>query len=311
MKSPKPANIAFLLLVPVVSFVVGVYLAGIAGVGKGQMLAAAAIVLGWGFLFAGIAVFIAILIARSVQTHTLVKANWGLLILLLILYGITHYRYLERQKSKEVRIELLTKPPVHFATLVPSKRLESPSNMGIGLFQPNFYEHPKLNFYGGVNLEKSLDEHLPVDSLVFQQTEVGFTTAYAPPWLFPEHMKLDYGILMFKVIGQGHDFLKVESNKQNGKIHYIDKSQGRLITWAEMLLSVNSIQPLKSSQTIHTKPQESASKVSLNYEYLQPVLVQDDWTFVKLVDANLKEVGKGWIRWKNGNQLTIKYSLFS
>ena len=307
----KPARIVFLLLVLIVSFIVGVYLAGMVGAGEGQMLAAAAIVLGWGFLFACIALIVAIFIARGAQTRSIIKANWGLLIFLLILYGITHYRYLEKQKMKEAQVVTLEKLTTHFTAHTLKNFTTLSTDMGIGFFQPNFYQHPKLNFYGGVNLEKSLDEHLPVDSLVFTQTELGFTTTYAPPWLFPEHMKLDYGVLMFKVIGVGNDFVKVESNRQTGQTHYLNKSDGRFIPWPEMLLSIHSIQPLDPTQSIHIKPQSNASLVTTTYEFLQPLLVQGEWAYVKMVDGNLKEVSKGWIRWRDGNQLMIKYSLFS
>ena len=315
----KRSNLTYLLfyfLVVIVFFILGIYIAGILGAGEGQMLAAATIVLGWGFIFALFALIISIFIVRMIKYKILVRANWVLLSALIILYGITHYRYLEKQKTKESNSVLPTTIPVHFAYISTIDVPLQSSSMGIGFFQPNFYQNPKLNFYGGVNLEKSLNEHTPNDSLVFTQTELGFSTSYAPAWLFPEHMKLDYGIIMFKVLGYGDDFLKVETNRQTKQFNYVDKTQGRFITWPEMLLSVFSLEPLdkrldKRSQTIHIKPLPHSSKVLIEYDFLKPLLIEGEWMYVKLVDDGLREKGKGWIRWKEGNQLLINYSLLS
>lgn len=300
MKFFKPARLVFLLLVLIVSFVIGVYIAGIFGAGEGQMMAAAAIVLDWGFLSAVVALIAAIFIVRIIQHKTLVRTNWGLFIILIILYGLIHYRFLERQKTKEANSTLSIKAPIHLVSSGEMNRPKQSTVMGIGFFQPNFYYQPKLNFYGGVNLEKSLDEHIPQDSLVFIQTELGFSTSYAPPWLYPEHMKLDYGIIMFKVLGYGDDFLKVESNKQTKQFHYVDKTQGRFITWPEMLMSVNSIEPIDEAQSIQIKPLKSSSQVLIDFDFLVPLIVEDEWAYVKLVDTSFNELGEAGLNGRIG-----------
>ena len=307
------ARIAFCLLSLIVFFMVGIYAAILTDAAKGQMLAGGAIVLGWGVLFAAVSFIISIFIVRYFKPKLLVRVNWVLLGVLVIFYGITHYRFLERKKAKGIEDMSNTTSPVSLIAFHPSEeKMFQSKEMGIGFFQPNFYENPCLNFYGGVNLEKSISEHLPQDSVVFRQTELGFSTSYAPPWLFPEHMKLDYGIMMFKVIGYGNDFLKIETNRQTHQYHYADKSKGRFISWAEMLQSVNSIEPIdKSAQTIHTKPLNAADQISGNYTFLKPLLVQEEWIYVRLLTDGFKEVGKGWIRWKDGSKLLISYSLLS
>jgi len=112
----KPANIAFYFLMLFFFFMVGMYVAGLLEVGKNQGLAGGAIVLGWGVLFAAIAFVSSFFIAHIVTHKKIVRLNWLLLFLLIIVYAITHYRYLERQKSKEK-----TEQPLKSKTKTPNQ----------------------------------------------------------------------------------------------------------------------------------------------------------------------------------------------
>ena len=312
MKRLILARFAYFLLGTLVSFVLGIYVAGVFGAGKGQMLAAAAIVISWGFVAVILFLVVSIFTIRRIPAKRIASVNWVLFILAALLIGITYYRALQRKKTRESQSNssLLVRPKIHFTHYTPLP--QNSSTMGLGFFQPDFYNHGTIHFYGNVNLEKSLDEHSPTDSIVFTQNELGFNTSYAPPWLFPEHLKLDYGIVMFKVLGMGDDFLKVEVNKQTGQFSYLPKQLGRFIPWPEFLLSVNSAQLVdKSVQKVRLKPLDHASEISSDFEWLIPLLVQEDWMYVKLVDGNHREQGKGWIQWQRNNRLLIRYSLLN
>ena len=97
----RPSALLFYFLCGFVCFGLGIYVAGALGAGEGQMLAAAAIVLGWGFLTGLIGLVAAIVIARNRPTKGLIKLNAMLLAILVLLISITYYRYNERQKSKD------------------------------------------------------------------------------------------------------------------------------------------------------------------------------------------------------------------
>lgn len=97
----KPASLLFSFLAVLVLFIVGIYFAGLIDAGRNQGLAGGAIVLGWGVLFAGAALFISFFATYKLAHKKVVLGNWILLLLLLISYGITHYRYNQRQKLKE------------------------------------------------------------------------------------------------------------------------------------------------------------------------------------------------------------------
>jgi hypothetical protein len=218
------------------------------------------------------------------------------------------------EQSEENPLGKTTVPVNQKKTLPLGKPIQNTgAKMGIGFFYPNYVDFPTLYFYGDVTLDKSHIEHFPTDSVVFANDHYNNpTTTYSPPWLYPEHLKLDYGIMIFKVLGIGNDFIKVEGNKQNNQLTYLDKRQGKFFSWAEFILSVNSVEFInKDSQSVHIKPLDIADPIKVDFVFMQPLLVEEDWMYVRLTNMNFAEKGKGWIRWRKENQLLIRYSLLS
>lgn len=131
-KTIKPASLLFSFLSVLVFFIVGIYFAGLIEAGKQQGLAGGAIVLGWGVLFAGIALVISFILTYKVEHRKIVIGNWILLVMLLIGYGITHYRYKQRQKLKEEKDkQLKEKPTTPTQTAEPTaffKKIKSKKN---------------------------------------------------------------------------------------------------------------------------------------------------------------------------------------
>ncbi len=321
----KPASILFYIFMLLVFFFIGVYTGKLFGVADNQGLAGGAIVLGWGVLFGGIAFLASFFIVRVIRTKNIVLLNILLFVLLLLSILLTYLNYQARQALKDNPEENQEQPelkPVTPTTMFLTKsnfdktiaKVESTSDneMGLGFFTPNYYEFPVLYFYGGVNLEKSINDHSPQDSVVFTQQEgYKLSTSYAPPWLFPEHLKLDYELMAFKVLGLGNDFLKVEVNKVTGQIAYLDKTKGTYKTWPEFLRTKASLEPIeKENQTVHIKPLKHASKVQVDFKWMQPLLIERTWMYVKLLDEHHKEQGRGWVQWRNDERLLVRYSLF-
>lgn len=52
-------------------------------------------------------------------------------------------------------------------------------------------------------------------------------------------------------------------------------------------------------------------RLEINFDCMQPLLVENEGMYVKLVNGQLIEQGKGWVRWKKDNLLLIDYSLLS
>jgi len=262
---------------------------------------------------------------RVISTKNIVLLNILLFVLLLLSILFTYLNYQARQALKDNPEENQEQPerkPVTPTTMFLTKskfdktfaKVENTSEneMGLGFFTPNYYEFPVLYFYGGVNLEKSINDHTPQDSVVFKQQEgYKLSTSYAPPWLFPEHLKLDYELMAFKVLGIGNEFLKVEVNKTTGQVAYLDKTKGIYKTWPEFLRTIASLELIeKKSQTVHIKPLQHASTIQVDFKWMQPLLIERNWMYVKLLDEHHKEQGKGWVQWRNDDRLLVRYSFF-
>ncbi len=319
----KPASLLFYFFSVIVFFFIGIYVAKLVGAGKNQMLAGGAIVLFYGVVVAGIAFILSLFIASKVKLSIVIKINKILGILFLLLVCFTAYKFITREKTEEPVKEYpkkTTAPAANEISMLNSMEYLNPTlrqqnietNMGIGFFKPNYFEYPTLYFYGGINLEKSLQQHIPLDSVGFGIDKYSNpTTTYAPPWLYPEHLKLDYGIFIFKVLGIGQDFVKVEGNKRTKQITYLDKSKGEFLTWHSFLLTISSVEFLDNAQHVRVKPLEIADEVNVNFSFMRPLLIEADWMYVILVNDDFVEQGKGWIRWKKDNVLQITYSLLS
>jgi len=324
----KPASFAFYFLMLLVFFIVGIYVAKLIGAGKNQMLAGGAIVLGWGVMFAGGALLVSFFIVRYVSHKIIVRLNWILLVAIGILYGITHYQYLQREKQKEEDAKkenfdptpnVVTEPTALLVKKIAAEKdtYEKPliqdKEMGMGFFSPNHYENPTLYFYGNPNLEKSIVEHMPVDSITFKRNQYGqFEIATAPPWLVPDILKLDYDILYFRIKSITQEFVEVTVNTTNGQTSYVNRSDGKVAFWGDFLMRMNSVEFYpNSNEKVRDRPFSSSGVSNTPYEFMRAVRIQNDWMQVLLLDGDFKTVGKGWIQWKRDNKLLILYNLLS
>ncbi len=309
-----PASLLFYVQSLIVFFILGLIYAGITDAAKGQGLAGGAIVLFYGISFAFAALFFALLMVSQFNIRTIKNINKVLVLLLLLLSTYVAYKVLKRSKNqppaqKEQFPPKVSSPAIP-VSLISSQGQEK--SMGMGFFAPNFYEHKTLYFYGNLNLEKAISDHLPYDSILFKQTERGIEIAKAPPWLAPKHMKMDYGILLFKLESLAYDFIEIEVNTYNQQKTYASKYAGKTILWPEFLLSVNSIELLDDiNQKVKIKPLDHAGIVNTKYEFLRPIQVKQNWAKVNLLDNNLKKVDEGWVKWHENGKLLIRYSLLS
>ncbi len=319
----RPACLLFYLLMLLSFFFLGLFYAGWIEAGKGQMLAGGAIVLGYGVLFGGIAFIASFFIAYYAKQRFIVIANIILTIFIIATIVIFRSKYqkrkAERSKEEYNRPTTPSAPAeknervLAYALLDKTSTMPANKKVGIGFFQPKFYEKSVLHFYGNPNLKKSVSDHTPFDSIVFRRLEQGgFEITQAPPWLVPEHMKLDYDMLYFKIKSLGREFAEVIVNAQTQRTTYVNKYDGKVVSWPDFLLSAHSIEfPSDSHQRVKARPFENASDLKVPFSFLRPVLIQEEWMQVELWDENFESVGKGWVRWKKEGELLITYSLLS
>lgn len=319
-KFVKPYAIVLYLFSFMVFFMAGMLYTGITGAAEGQGLAGGAIVFMNGLSFAVAAFIVAVFAVNYAAPGSVRITN---IILLVVFAGLIFYfgnKHARKIKEKPLSVN----SPAHAAATLPvtivyssdenADPIQDGEEIGLGYFKPDFFSQPVLYFYGNPNYEKSVSEHSPVDSIVFERQEYGgFDIEYAPPWLQPHHLKLDYDILYFKIISIGHEFLKVIVNTSNQKMMVVSRFSGRIIFWPEFLLGVSSIEFLPGQeQTIKVKPLIHAGEVMVaDYSHMEPLLVEGDWIKVLLKDKELRKITTGWIRWRSAEKLLIKFSLLS
>ncbi|MCW8979870.1 MAG: hypothetical protein OQJ83_00675 [Altibacter sp.] len=322
----KPACIGFYILMLITFFVVGLYYAGFIEAGKNQGLAGGAIVLGWGVLFGGVAFIAAFFIAYYLEIGMLVRINWVLLIALFSLCGYKYYQFQQRDALREETNEPFertptktTQPTAYLSMDRRNKKVvnrvltENDSSMGMGYFSPNYFDHPTLYFYGNPNLEKSLMEHSPYDSITFTRNKYNsFEIATAPPWLVPDMLKLDYDMLYFKIVSITEEFAEIVVNAQNNQTAYVSKRSGKVKLWPEFLLGVHSVEFLpNSNENIRARHFEASGVIKTPHSFMRPIRVRNDWMEVLLLDDDFQTVGNGWIQWKREGELLILFNLLS
>jgi hypothetical protein len=296
------------------SFLGGAAISSALGAAEDQGLAGPAIVLGYGLMSAMVGLFIGMLTSLKTNGRQLVKINWFLFVALMAFISILILFRWNKNNSKGTGYNQngYTQHTTTFASLA-ELRENYEGGIDLGFFAPNLYESPTLFLYNDPNFDKTILEHYPTDTITFNKTEYGhYSISSAPPYLVPEHMKMDYDLLLFKLKSMGEEFAEIEVNKMNGLTRYVNKNDGKIMLWPDFLLTVNSVDfNLNSDQLVRIKPLDHASTAAVDFTVMKPILVRDEWLKVKLLDEDFQVISIGWIRWKKGNQLWIDYSLFS
>ena len=96
----KPYSWLLYLLAVLASFFAGLSYVGFIDAGKGQGLAAAAIVLGYGVIAAIFGLIAALFVAWQTQRRTILRLNIILALCIAVFAGHFYMTYLERQKAK-------------------------------------------------------------------------------------------------------------------------------------------------------------------------------------------------------------------
>ena len=306
------------MLTIAVFFFTGMAYAGISGAGTGQGLAGGAVVFMYGVYSAVLFLIVAVIFCYYADIKRIRFANRIMAVLLAAALVMVTLRYYSMKGNAP---DAINSPddnartiPVIAKTEFQQSFEDTDSPMGLGFFKPDFFKNPALYFYGEPDFEKSVQKHSPEDSLVFKnlQQYSNYELVYAPPWLLPEQLKLDYDIFYLKVLSLSGDFAEVELNKQTQKTGYIKRDAGEIIYWPDFLLKVFSVEfPPDEIQKIRFKPDDASSEVSVQFEFMKPLEVKDDWIRVALTDDDFNTVGKGWIRWRRDRKLLIMYSLLS
>ncbi|HMN24410.1 MAG TPA: hypothetical protein PKE38_07915 [Ignavibacteriaceae bacterium] len=307
----------FVLVCSLSGFFFGSFL-GSATLPKGSGLAGPATVLFYGLIGALITALLSIFLVRKIERKLIIKITIILALLNLIPIGWVVYRFVtvtsQTQKEEPKKLTPTQIRGSLISLFLSSSKIYGEMEMGLGMVKPDFYNRKVIYFYGFPNLEKPVSDHKPTDSLVFMQTEHNqIDISYAPPWFYPEHQKLDYDILYFKLLTMNRDWVQVELNKKTGQSAWMSRNDVSVLLWQEFLLNVFSIENLDpKSNLLRIKPLLHASEVMIKeYEIMAPVMIKDSWLKVNLFDKDFNIVGEAWLQWQYNGRLLITYSLLS
>lgn len=304
----------FCLLVFLVFWIVGMAVSGLIGAGDNQGLAGGAIIVGYGFIVGCVGLILALSLLNLVKREIIVKLNYTLSVVLLILAGLLTYRFL-RQKNKEKQEEQNPIPSQPAAIHSRAGWRGDESALGVGFYSPDFYSQKTFYFYPEPTAGKALDEHQAYDSLVFVHSEIDFfKISYAPPSLVPAHLKMDYELLFFRVKRMAKDYLEIVVNETTGRTTIVDRLTGKITFWPDFILNTNTVEfPDGMEQAYKIKPLAHASdlKTEKVYPYMRPESVSGFWLEVSLLNEKYQAEGRAWIKWRDEYQLLVNYSLLS
>lgn len=149
--------------------------------------------------------------------------------------------------------------------------------------------------------------------MVFSKTAYGsYEISYAPLWLQPEHLKLDYDLLFFEVRTIVPQYAEITVNKTTRQKAFVHRFKGKVIYWPDFLLQIHSVEMLPDAlQKIRIKPLDYAGELYVDFEFMKPIMMQQEWMMVELQDKNFKAIENGWIQWNKNGRSLISYYLLS
>ena len=134
-------------------------------------------------------------------------------------------------------------------------------------------------------------------------------------WLKPEVLWLDYSEFNFRCKSRTGDWFEVIVNNENGIALWIKQSNAtKFMTWEEYLKDMFAVDRLETyNQKIRKQPTDTADEIKYEArDCFQVKSLKGDWIEIFTTDnceegKNKTEIKSGWIRWKQGDKLLIKY----
>lgn len=319
-------GIGLVLRALVLGLVIGAWV-GSFFVSSADGLAGGAIVLGYGVVAMLVALVLGIVLVRYLPRRKVLPVLMiaGPIALILLALGVMRFmeqkRESDRQWQEEQERMKQLKPtapatPVMFASFqhgTPDHMKEYPQHdrpMGMGMASPNLAPGV-LRFYSRPDMDQLPEQFKATDSLVFVQGTHQLDIAHAPPWFVPAHLKLDYGLLLLRVITISRNWVEVEVNNMDGRTLWLDRSNAQVVLWEEFIMNVVAMEILDpEANPIRIKPLDHAAILADGANaLLKPLAVRGDWLLVSTHEFADRIQPTGWVRWRKGERLLVEYSL--
>ncbi len=246
------------------------------------------------------------------DTHSGMMHRLSLLLISTLLFcGEAPSPTLEMASAAEVS-STLEMVPVSDSLLPPEAVLAVEASLGVGMVQPRLLDGQRLYFYGRPDFTQLPGMMTPLDSLVFGQGPYYVDIKSAPPWFWPEVMKLDYDLLFLRAKTLTRNWIEVVVNRETGQTRWIDRHAVECIHWPTFLLNVVAVEVNDpEGNPVRVKPLDHASVLADATLSLQSLAIQGSWLQVSTNGLADRIAPTGWIRWREGDRLLISFSLLS
>jgi hypothetical protein len=136
--------------------------------------------------------------------------------------------------------------------------------------------------------------------------------AEAPPWLVPEHLKMDYELFHLRVMTLTTEWAEVVGNSRTGQTWWVDRTTVEFEGWPEFLLGSPSVVPFdEHAAPVRARPLDDSPILATTTAALPPLAVRGDWLKVSIGHLADRIVPEGWIRWRRGDRLLVTYNPLS
>jgi hypothetical protein len=310
----------FALLVSVLGFVAGTFIGGVFFVPASSGLAGLTIALGYGVVGFGIGLVGSLVLIRTLAVAHLRRALVGAGILVLLVIAVLSYRYVRvrsaQRPAAESRVTVDRRAPASgpFRVVAEARpsRAVADGPVGLGFVQPRLLSGQRLYFYARPDADQLAEMMTPVDSLVFGAGRQHVDITMAPPWFWPEVMKLDYDLLFLRALTLTKNWIEVVVNTETGQTSWVDRHAVAFIDWPDFLLDVYAVEVTDpAANKVLLKPLDHAAVLADASIPLTPLAVQGSWLQVSTNGLADRIVPTGWIRWRDGDRLLITFSLLS
>lgn len=307
-----------LLLAIVVGFLAGL-LPGIPA-GEGQMLAAGAIVLGYGLFGAFLALVLCVLFSRGCTERQLSVGILGLALIGIVLFFFVRDAVEESRKRRDERRNAYPQetyqierdePEDHRITSAIDRlpdRSQLPVNTkmtGLGFVRVPF-DRDGLRLLW--NATPGFDAPA-VDSLVYQLNDGRYQLLYAPPYMGPYRLKPDYQLLYLRALSVNRFSVEVALNEDLSRRGWVSRETVEWLPWPAFLLEQEIVEPIDKEAGPYLRPTEGADKVLLRSgQVIRINSIGSEWAAVTVgPEAGNNEDANAWIKWRKGDQFLVKW----
>jgi hypothetical protein len=187
------------------------------------------------------------------------------------------------------------------------ERQDLPAGLGIAQVSP--VPGRVIYFYGEPPSGALPGDFPPIDSVTFEVGLPSVGIATAPPWLVPDHLKIDYEVFFLRAMTLTRDWVEVIGNSVTGETWWVPREDVAFTAWPEFLLGVNSVETFdEDANPVRYRPTDESDVLSASWAPLPPVGVRGDWLEVATINLADRIQPYGWIRWREGDRLLVSYS---